>query len=163
MPYTADATIMPALMALHECLCAELTKSGLDASCECALVHGAAVSVAPPAVGRGYAWVGLDSIVPSKTFPVQDSTASNCPSPLVANVTVGILRCYAVKVNGESSEQMLLYMDKQMADMAAMRRAILCCAALTDDVMLGSYTPIGPEGGVYGGSWSVYLGQSNGY
>ena len=30
MPYQPDVRIMPALMALHECLCAELTKSGLD-------------------------------------------------------------------------------------------------------------------------------------
>lgn len=162
MPYTADNLIMPALMALHECLCAELVKSGLDAGCECALLHGAAVNVAPPAVGKGYAWVSLESIFPSKSFPNPDSGANNCPSPLAALVIVGVLRCFPVKPTGESADDMLLYMDKQMADMAAMRRAILCCASIEDDVQLGSYTPIGPEGGIYGGSWTVSLGQSSG-
>lgn len=162
MAYTPDVLLMPVLTDLHECLCAELERAGLSAECDCALVHGSAVNVAPPAVGKGYAWVGVDSIVPSKSFPVQDSSPSNCPSPLVVNVTVGVLRCYAVKVTGESPEDMLKWMDMQMADMAAMRRAILCCASAHDDVMLGLYTPMGPEGGVYGGSWTVSLGQSNG-
>jgi hypothetical protein len=161
MPYRADTLIMPALIALHECLCAELVTSDLAADCNCAIVHGAAVNVAPPVVGRGTAWVGVDTIFPSKTFPTQDTGTSACGAPLVATVTVGLLRCYAVKATGESPEQTLLYMDKQMADMAAMRRAIVCCSNLDQiDVSLGTYTPIGPEGGVYGGTWSVSLGSS---
>ena len=47
---------------------------------------------------------------------------------------------------------MLTYMDKQMADMAAMRRAIVCCNGDFDDIILGQYTPLGPAGGVYGGT-----------
>ena len=162
MPYTADVRIMPALIALHECLCAELKKSGLDLACECALVHGNVANVAPPGVGKGTAWVGVASIFPSKNFPAPTADRDTCAAPLAALISVGLIRCYAVKVNGESVEDMLLYMDKQMADMAAMRRAIVCCSKEFDDVSLGQYIPIGPEGGVYGGQWTVTLGESGG-
>lgn len=158
MPYTPDVRIMPTLMALHECLCAELKRSGLDLGCECAIVHGNVAFVAPPTVGKGTAWVGITNVFPSKNFPAPTADKDTCAAPLAALVSVGIIRCYSVKVNGESTEDMLLWMDKQMADMAAMRRAILCCAS-SEDVSLGQYTPIGPEGGVYGGQWSVALGE----
>jgi len=162
MPYLADVRIMPALMRLHECLCNELERSGLGDNCDCALLHGNADSVAPPIVGRGYAWVGLTNIFPSKVFPSATSDINTCAAPLAALVTVGVLRCYAVKTTGESSGDMLLYMDKQMADMAAMRRAIVCCSADDYEVSMGAYTPIGPSGGVYGGQWTVTLGQGDG-
>lgn len=157
MPYQPDVRIMPALMALHDCLCAELEKSGLDLGCECLLVHGAVENIAPPAVGKGIAWVGLSSIFPSKSFPSPDTSTTNCPAPLAAIITVGVLRCYAVKAAGESPQEMLLYMDKQMADMAAMRRAIVCCNGDFEDIVLGQYTPLGPQGGVYGGTWSLSI------
>ena len=162
MAYTADVRVMPVLMDLHECLCTELEKSGLSADCACLLVHGNVLNVAPPTAGKGVAWVGIQSIYPSKTFPSPVSDRDTCVAPLAALVTVGLLRCYAVKVNGESYEDMLLWMDKQMADMAAMRRAIVCCGLSVEDISLGVYTPIGPEGGVYGGTWTVTLGQPNG-
>jgi hypothetical protein len=50
----------------------------------------------------------------------------------------------------------------QMAEMAAMRRAIRCCMAADEDgkeisYALGVYTPAGPEGGCVGGGWSVIV------
>jgi hypothetical protein len=161
MPYQPDVRIMPALMRLHECLCAELTRSGLGENCACALIHGSADSIAPPGVGKGYAWVGLNTIFPSKVFPTPAGDASSCPAPLAALVTVGVMRCYAVRATGETPEEMLLYMDKQMADMAAMRRAIVCCNQEFDDMILGTYTPLGPAGGIYGGQWTVSIGETN--
>ena len=161
MPYQPDVRVMPALMKLHECLCAELERSGLGDNCDCALVHGGADNVAPPAVGRGYAWLALQSIYPSKEFPGATAGLDSCPAPLAATITVGLIRCYAVKARGESSEEMLVYMDKQMADMAAMRRAIVCCNN-EFDLAMGIYSPIGPSGGIYGGQWVVTVGQSLG-
>lgn len=159
MPYTPDVRIMPALIKLHECLCAELERAGLSAGCDCALLHGSAEAVAPPAVGKGFAWVGLSSVFPSRSFPSPTTDRDTCGAPLAALVTVGVMRCYAVKVAGESAEDMLTYMDKQMADMAAMRRAIVCCNGEFEDLSLGTYTPIGPSAGVYGGSWALAIGQ----
>jgi hypothetical protein len=40
--------------------------------------------------------------------------------------------------------------------MLAMRRAVVCCRESKDWVM-GTYTPLGPEGGVVGGIWLVAL------
>ena len=127
-------------------LCAELTKSGLDLECECALVHGTVENVAPPVVGKGMRGWG------SVHFPVEVRSPvrllrGKLPGPAGRDHRdVGLLRCYAVEgERRESSEDMLLYMDKQMADMAAMRRAIVCCNEDFDDIILGAYTPIGPR------------------
>lgn len=160
LPYISDSSIMPGLLKLHECLCATLSARNLDPKCECALLHGEGTQPALPKAGNGYAWVGLNGVFPSKVFPTQEAGASSCRAPLAATVTMGIIRCYAIKTVGESVESMMMYMDKQMADMAAMRYAIECCAQDEElQVSLGAYTPIGPEGGIYGGTWSLSFGQ----
>lgn len=159
MTFTGDAIIFPGLLKLKDCLCSELASAGLDGQCQCVLLHGAGAQPALPSAGKGVAWVGLNSIFPSTTFPEPSESASSCSAPLAASVTVGVIRCYQVKTSGESEEDMRTYMDLQMADMAAMRRAILCCADIEGvDVDLGTYSPIGPEGGIYGGMWSSVIG-----
>jgi hypothetical protein len=49
----------------------------------------------------------------------------------------------------------------QMAAMSAIRRAVLCCfpGARSQDVILGVYLPIGPQGGVVGGTWSISVAE----
>ena len=159
MAFTGDAIIFPALLKLLDCLCTELQRSGLDNQCECILLHGAGTQVDQPAIGKGVAWVGLNSIFGSKNFPSPDGDIDTCSSPIAASVTVGVIRCYKLRESGETRDEMIGYMDTQMADMAAMRRAILCCAQDGDvAVSLGTYSPIGPSGGAYGGSWSPTLG-----
>lgn len=156
--FRGDSLIMPKLLKLHDCLCSELAASGLNLLCDCLLLHGSGGQLGQPTVGKGIAWVGLTNIFPYKNFPSPDIGDGRCDGFIAAAVTVGLMRCYAVKTNGESEADMIAYMDKQMADMAAMRRAIVCCAKEDFDVSLGQYTPIGPEGGIYGGSWAVTLG-----
>src|SRR6188474_427094 len=92
MPYQPDVRIMPALIRLHECLCAELERSGLGDNCDCALVHGNGANVAPPAVGHGYAWIGLQAIFPSTEFPTATGSRDSCPAPLAATINVGLIR-----------------------------------------------------------------------
>lgn len=159
MAFMGDAIIFPALLKLKECLCNELEKAGLSELCECILLHGSGAQIEQPAIGRGVAWVGVDAIFGSKNFPSPDGDVYTCSSPIAASVTVGVLRCYKVRERGETPDEMREYLDIQMADMAAMRRAIICCAGDDDiAVSLGTYTPIGPQGGAYGGSWSPTLG-----
>lgn len=155
--YRHDDAIMPALAKLRDCLCNELDKSGLSADCDCVLIHGLGTNVAPPAPGKGFAWVGVTGAFASKDFPNPDVSRSVCATPLAASFVMGVVRCFQVNPRGESGEDMLRWLDKQMADMQAMRRAILCCGV--EDVSLGTYTPIGPEGGAFGGSWTGTVGQ----
>lgn len=160
--YTADSRLIPAIVALKDCLCSELAKRGLDAGCTCSLVHGNVENVEWPTAGKGVAWLGLSGIFESSAFPQQNSGTSRCGSPLAASISVGVLRCYKVGTTAPSPDESLLYMDKQMADMAAMRAALTCCPAketLGFEISLGGYTPIGPEGGVYGGIWVATVSE----
>ena len=158
--YQADTFIMPTLVALKKCVCEELERSGLAEGCGCALQHGSPGPANIPAVGKGYAWVGIQNAFPSKAFPQPEISDGSCLAPLAATIQVGLIRCYPIQQSGDSEENMLKYLDKQMADMAALRRALVCCS---NDfyVSLGSYTSVGPEGGVYGGMWLATVGQSN--
>jgi len=160
MVYTPDTLIMPALVALHECFCAELTKSGLNDGCECIMLPGIGDVAAEPEPGKGFGWVGITSISPYSIFPQPDASLANTARPIMASATIGVIRCLEVSRNGPSPESLLGYLDKQMADMAAMRRAVICCTDDSRDMVLGPYEPIGPEGGIFGGLWTVSIGQA---
>jgi hypothetical protein len=150
---------MPALLRLKECLCTGLNASGLGEGCRCTLLHGLGASPAFPAIGKSTAWVGLLNVFPSKTFPSPAVDLNTCIAPIAANVTVGVLRCYQVRTSGETEAELRDYLDVQMADMAAMRRAIVCCANDGFAISLGTYSPVGPEGGIYGGAWTLVIGE----
>jgi hypothetical protein len=48
----------------------------------------------------------------------------------------------------------------QLAAMSSMRKAILCCfPGYHADVVLGLYVPMGPQGGVVGGTWSISVAE----
>lgn len=163
--YTPDSRLMPALVALKDCLCSELTKRGLSAGCTCSLVHGNVENVEFPEVGKGVAYVGIGGIFESTAFPNPAAGASPCGRPLAASITMGVLRCYRVGTSYPSADDSMLYLDKQMADMAAMKTALTCCSKSSGvqfEVSLGTYAPFGPEGGVYGGIWTATVGQVDG-
>jgi hypothetical protein len=79
---------------------------------------------------------------------------------------IGIVRC---KPAGSASgvrgyvpptlEQNVAALRLQTADIAAMRRAVLCCFGQDDDTdyILGTYTPIAPEGDCLGGVFNVFV------
>lgn len=158
MPIRFDDQIMPSLVALHECFCAELAKAGLNENCTCALLYGDGATISAPESGN-HAWVGISSIFPSKSFPSPDTAPENCAADLVAAGTMGVLRCYKATTRSETQQQMTDRLDLQLADMAAMRRAVMCCAAQGAQLKLGNYTPAGPDGTVYGGAWTFFIGR----
>lgn len=158
MPYTPDSLIMPILQAVLQCVCDEFTEAGLNDHCECALIPGVGSTPFPPAPGMGTAWVGVNYIYPTTAIPEQ-AIGGDCSANLGANITVGSMRCYKITKETPSVDDMLLYMDKQMADMAALRRAIMCCDGLKDyEMVVGQYTPIEFTGGMFGGAWTVDVG-----
>lgn len=157
MDFDDDTLIWPALQALSACLCEELESKGLlPGECFCGVLPG---EVAAQDYDQGQAWVRLVDAYPYTNFPNRDTTFSNCGKPLAFDVEVGVTHCYPTLDSGgraASQEQKFEAARLQLATMAAMRRAILCC---TDDliVVLGSYTPIGPNGNLVGGQWTVTL------
>lgn len=110
-------------------------------------------------------WVRAASVYPTATFPNPEaSPLGSCVSSLAVSVEVGIMRCAPnpdTLPNGEvvlpTATDLSEAARLQLADMAAIRRAILRCPAA--DRVLSLYQPLGPQGGVVGGFWSATLGR----
>jgi hypothetical protein len=170
--FREDPSIYPALVALSGCLCNELAASGLPTPCFCGVLPGANVPMAycgecvagvSDANGcGGQAWVRLEQVFPSVIFPTPAENTV-CNTGLVASIEIGVLRCMQViEESGEapSLDEQVRATRLQLADMQAMRRAVLCCDWRADSdlqLLLTSYTPVGPEGGCVGGTWSFMV------
>lgn len=153
--------IFDTLTDLATCLCAQIITDGLPETCYCGLIPGEA-----PAVGyfgdcenNGVAYVRLANAYPSKSIGQQDLSVSNCGSVMGLDIEVGILRMMTVgdeDGNMPTAGEILEATQLQVADMLTMRRAVECCLQ-PEDYVMGSYTPVGPDGGILGGSWEVNL------
>lgn len=156
--YAEDTTIWPLMEALSACLCDELTNSELlPDDCFCGILPGSQVAWD---YKNGMAWVRLVNAFPSTTFPVQEQTLrGSCQAPIAAELEVAVLNCAPMMTSQgapPTQEQQLEASRLQIATMAAVRRAIVCCDVGT--LLLGAYTPLGPEG-LVGGAWQVWVGE----
>jgi hypothetical protein len=170
--FREDTTVYPVMVQLSACLCTEIQASGLPNPCFCGVLPGSSVVLDFCGDGKcggtcgGQAWVRPVDMYPSAQFPVADVNPTNCNSPLAFRLEVGIARCMPMGTNSAvggytppTLEQQLDAARLQMADMAAIRRAIQCCMAANDnlDYVLESYTPLIPQGGCGGGAFTVVI------
>lgn len=158
-----DGAFYQTLVELAQCVCDEVEKAGLSNDiCFCGVVGGSAVESIVGAHGEGMAWVRLVNLYPSTTFPaLTQAVEASCAAPLAAEVEVGITTCAPQPRTSTSNirpEDWLNAVRKQMAGMAALRRAIQCCYP-HEDMVLGQWSPVGPQGGELGGAWRVYIAQ----
>jgi hypothetical protein len=150
------------LLAMYQqCLCDGLAEAGLPAPCFCGVLPGG--SVANDYGDEGMAWVRLVTAAPSRQFPQQDDTWTPCAAPIAYTLEMGVLRCAPVfadsRGNPPSLEAQFETVRLQMADMEAMKKAIACCNTPEEwDVALGPYSPVGPDGGRVGGTWTFSVG-----
>lgn len=160
MVYTPDTRVWPILVELKDCLCQELTNSELlPSDCFCGIVPGEEV---PYDYGKGMAWVRLTGANPSRTFPNTAVYTTGCGAPLAFGVEVGAIACIpglsptggfpTAEVREEAARV-------QVTTMQAMRRAITCCLPKGLEVVLQNYVPVGPEGGVVGGTWTAAISE----
>lgn len=165
--FREDTLIYPIMVGMSACLCTELENSGLPEPCFCGLVPGQD-AVTDCSCGNGgkcgSAWVRLIEAFPSTNFPDPDIDQATCSSLLVFRLEVGIARCVEVmdeRGNAPTMAEQLSAVRTQMADMAAMRRAIQCCMAdLDTEYVLGTYQPTSLLGGCGGGTWDVLIRQA---
>lgn len=145
---------------LASCVCNELSLTISGPPCWCGVWPGLEISWehctdCPPGL-CGMGWSRLVLIAPYDDFP-EPVIDLRCTKPLAAQLEVGALRCIPVPEEGEVNDPNTMgeVALRQYEDMLALRRAILCC----DDVQiaLGTYFPLGPQGGCVGGSWTAYL------
>ena len=162
-----DQAIWPVVEAMSVCLCSTLNDAGLgDNLCFCGIFPGAQAYDQMGEGTAGQAWVRVVRIYPSNTFPqIEQNPRRSCGSDLAVELEIGVLRCAPMPTDaGRIPPTMSAQWDAtrlQMADMAAMQRAVQCCYSDSDLVMLGNYTPAGPTGGVVGGTWQVFVSAAN--
>jgi hypothetical protein len=147
--------------SLAECLC-EAVGSDL---CFCGLIPGEGV-IETYSTGCddvcGMAYVRLASATPGNSLSSVANVAQqpgNCQQGLLVPLEIGVFRCFPPPDqdgNPPDAATMLAITEQQIDDMMAMRRAVACCAD-SRDIVLGTYSPIGPEGLSIGGFWTLTL------
>lgn len=119
----------------------------------------------------GFLYVRLITMYPtagqSAPFPQQDTRPGNCkPIMMASQLGIGVLRCAAVvDDNGKAPTAATLTTEARgmTKDASIILSAIKCCIApmvdadgsLVQQVVLGSWLPLGPEGGCTGGEWTL--------
>lgn len=155
-------TITAILTDLATCLCAQIITDGLPAVCFCGVVPGEQVSldyVGDCEDACGMAWVRMVTIYPSTVVGQPSTFPGNCGLGLGLDVELGIMRC--ISVGGEDGQppsppELTAAAVLQQADVMAMWRAIACCRT-SKDWVINTYTPLGPEGGIVGGTLSMSI------
>lgn len=160
------ADLSTSLEGLAACLCAELQAMAAPFVCFCGVIIGED-TYDLSGIGDcednacGQAWIRVTQAYMASDLGEQDVDGNNCSLELNVDLDIGILRCLEVPEKGEANtpEELLAAFRQQNEDMLAIRRAVLCCDAIdTRDVILGLWTPQGPQGGIYGGIWTATLG-----
>lgn len=152
------------LPALAGCLCEQIEADGNGSVCFCGVVPGSAMIADYGGedcdeVGCGSGWVRLAAMYPSQTVGIADQSLGNCGIGIGVDIEVGLVRCFGMDEQPPTEEEVLEATMLQMADAETVRKAIQCCGILRrPDYILGQYTPIGPQGGLLGGSWIVHVG-----
>lgn len=174
MALVEDRVAYPTLVELSACLCTEMQNLDGPELCYCGPMAGPLVldhcggdSCDGSGCG-GQAWVRFVDAFPSNIFPAQDNTLTNCKSPLAYTLEVGVARCAPMGesgVNGytpPSLNDQLEAARLQLADMAAMRRAIQCCFGKGDrDYVMLAYDQTQVNGGgCLGGTFTVVVWES---
>lgn len=168
MPLLVENVFWPTMLDIASCLCAEIEKSELPNTCFCGIIPGESVPLdyCDPCEGGecGMAWVRLVSVQPLFDIGLGDSAGGNpCNTQMVASVEVGIARCAPgpdLRGRPPTMADQLAATELQFADMAAARRAAVCCK-LESDLRrnVSTWLPFGPSGGCMGGIWTITLAQ----
>lgn len=110
----------------------------------------------------GMGWVRMFSGFPTANYPApENSLRGSCTAPLGFMVEIGLVRPAGVMsedLGGVTVPSPEEEFDLSMAlidDMMIMREAVLRTKAKYTDIILGAWSPTGPEGGAVGGTWTI--------
>lgn len=113
----------------------------------------------------GTIWTRLVSANVTNSFPAVDDDPNNCAQRVAYHAEVGILRAAALPestgldIEVPSDEELFNESRQQLFDMQDMLTGLQAVGAEMDDFMIQSYFPVGPEGGVVGGTWAFVFGE----
>jgi hypothetical protein len=156
-------TIDSTLTALATCLCAEIVDPVNDVPdvCFCGVIPGEAASAMYGGDCKtkcGMAWTRLITAYGAAGVGNVSNLPGNCATGIGFDVELGMLRCTPIgtATTPPKPEELLASSQLQLADMMVMRKAIACCPG-SRDWALGTYTPMGPGGGLVGGFWTIQM------
>lgn len=114
---------------------------------------------------KGQLFVRLATAHPSTRFPNPDVSLEACYSTLAYPLEVGLYRKAPVAKTPMGARLVLPKADEhrnaarqQYKDLQAMHRAIQRLREDVEDLVIGTYLPVGPEGGLVGGLWTLTIG-----
>lgn len=168
--YVEDVIAYPTMIKLLGCVESELAAAGLSAPSFVGPMAGLQTlheycgsSDEGDQCNGGQLTARLVREFPFSSFPDQDTGAWRPGVQLGFEVELELVRCSPVgddRGNPPSRDEWLAAVRDQLADKAAMRRAICKCMSEAGvDFALGQYTPVGPQGGCLGGNWTVIVGK----
>lgn len=164
--YVEDQEIYGVMTQLAECTRLEIVNSGLVEIDNVMLQPSNLPVVDFAGNGKvcGQIVVNLNNAVPIAGFPNQDSLGT-CSSEFADEIALWVFRC-APPVKGTKqapifpspADQTNAARD-QLADKAAMLRAIRCCMQKSErQYLIRNYQPYGPAGNTVGGVWTIFVG-----
>lgn len=153
------------LTQLASCLCAKLNEEGQTPTCFCGVVAGAqSVNDTWTECDNrdGRAWVRLAASYPAEVAGEQATRKQNLKLGLGIDIELGIERTIVWDPDdGTISEaQHLEMVTQEVLDMKAIFQAVGCCEgfkAQDVDVVVGQWSPLGPQGLVYGGLLPIFV------
>lgn len=113
---------------------------------------------------EGMAWIAITEVFPTDNFPSPQGGAMRCDyAEQGVRLTIGLIRCAAtVDDQGRvpSVDQLMADMRKVQRDRGILLEAIKCCYLADADpgsYVIGSWTPLGPNGGCVGGQMTLQI------
>lgn len=158
-------SIFDRLVAIKNCLSAQIVTDGLCDVAFCGIVPGEAAAGDYFQCGsstlNGMAWVRLSTSYMASSVGQADLSIGNCTKEIGVDIEIGIMRCAALaSVSGSPPKPSVVHeaAAQQLADMETLFRTVTCCPEVSSrDYVIGSYAPLGPEGGIVGGILTISL------
>ncbi|QWY82768.1 hypothetical protein PP641_gp027 [Arthrobacter phage SilentRX] len=153
------------LAELLESLSRQIRAAGKeDDFCTITVQPGNAIAFdfGPESDCRGGAWVRLVAANPTVSFPAADTSVNTCAYSLAYTMEIGMM--FPAPVITDRLGNFVLPEDTEVFD-AAMRQGdemdLMFRAIRTANIpqlVIGDYAPLGPDGGVLGGTWTLTAG-----
>lgn len=162
-PDTCD-TLFPWLEELQDCLCESLKASLGGPVCRCILVAGQ--QAAWDNCCQGQAWIRVESVFPSQSFPSPDTGAFRCGHEMMAaTLELGVIRC-APSFDDDGNPPSIAAIEQSFrvvhSDRVRMLRAVTCCFDPQCQVVeIGAWQPLGESGGCVGGTMQLSISFNN--
>lgn len=164
LPLTPDEVLHDALLGFTGCIGA-----GLEDLCSYGLTIGEAYVPFDPDpedncdeedVQCSQAWVRVMGVAPAPGGT--EGWGGECDQILRMDLEVGIIRCVDVPEGGEAptASDVLVAAMQAMTDMNAIYTAAMACE-VWDAIYVGEWSPLGPLGGQYGGTWTFSVDISS--